>query len=149
MKTARNLTILGIGLSASAIVGWLLLKESKRESQGETAITVKSVVSSTDSAENSQIILPLDDLDAKDSPDESPNADDLTVIKDIGPRFAAALHQIGITSFGHLAKQHPEQLAEQLAPHVSIRAQRIRDKDWIGQATKLAQSQDHDSHHPH
>ena len=29
-KTARNLSVLGVGLSASAIVGWLLLRETKR-----------------------------------------------------------------------------------------------------------------------
>jgi predicted flap endonuclease-1-like 5' DNA nuclease len=67
--------------------------------------------------------------------------DDLTIINGIGPRFAEALHAIGISRFAQLAEQDPDDLANQLADHVTVRAARIRDNDWIGQARTLAQNQ--------
>lgn len=143
-KTARNLTVLGVGLGISAAVGWLLLRESKREKTSPT-LTVNSQHRS-DSQPMPKIVLPLealeDDTSASPSPEKTPDTtpDDLTQIKDIGPRFAAALATIGITSFKQLAAETPHALAEKLAPHVTVRAQRIRDNDWIGQATQLAQN---------
>jgi hypothetical protein len=139
-KTARNLTALGLGLSVSAIVGWLLLRESKRGRE-LPIITVKSRSHDVGLDDMPPIVLPLDALDASD---EEPAAaakqadDDLTQINDIGPRFAAALRAIGITRFDQLAAQTPETLAELLTPHVTVRPQRIHDKNWIGQAAKKA-----------
>jgi predicted flap endonuclease-1-like 5' DNA nuclease len=125
VKATRNLVVLGIGLSISAIVGWLLLKENKRGKEVASIITVKSQISSP---EVEEIPLAL-------QPEE---ADDFTQIKDIGPRFAQALQTVGITRFEQLAKQTPETLAARLAGHVTVRAQRIRSNDWIGQAARLA-----------
>jgi hypothetical protein len=140
-KTARNLTALGLGLSVSAIVGWLLLRESKRGRE-LPIITVKSRSHDVGLDDMPPIVLPLDALDASD---EEPAAaakqaddDDLTQINDIGPRFAAALRAVGITRFGQLAAQTPETLAELLTPHVTVRPQRIHDKNWIGQAAQKA-----------
>jgi predicted flap endonuclease-1-like 5' DNA nuclease len=132
-KTARNLTVLGLGLSVSAIVGWLLLKESKREKES-AGITVKSRSRNTDLDDMPPIVLPMEDWESGEETGE----DDLTQINDIGPRFAAALRAVGVTRFEQLARQTPEALAAQLAPHAAIRPQRIRDRDWIGQAARLA-----------
>jgi predicted flap endonuclease-1-like 5' DNA nuclease len=140
-KTARNLTVLGIGLGTSAVVGWLLLRESKRQDINDT-VTVKSQRNAGD-AEEMEIVLPLDELDDEDGillatseqPDEK---DDLTKINDIGPRFAEALAALGITTFAQLAQETPDALAERLSAYVTVRAQRIRDKNWIGQAAQLA-----------
>lgn len=141
MKTARNLTVLGIGLSVSAIVGWLLLKENKRTQELST-LTIKSQIHPKETGEIPPIVLPIEALDQKEDPvlrETTPgDVDDLTMIKDIGPRFAEALHAIGITRFTQLAQQTPETLAEQLAQHVTVRTKRIRDNDWIGQAARLA-----------
>lgn len=141
MKTARNLTVLGIGLSVSAIVGWLLLKENKRTQELST-LTIKSQIHPKETGEIPPIVLPIETLDSKEEPvlkgTISGGVDDLTMIKDIGPRFAEALRAIGITRFTQLAQQTPEVLAEQLAQHVTIRAKRIHDNDWIGQAAQLA-----------
>lgn len=145
-KTARNLTVLGAGLSASAIVGWLLLRESKRnKTPTTTTVTSKH---RNEVEQMPKIMLPLeplgDNTPASTSADTKPNTaaaqDDLTRINDVGPRFAEALGLIGITSFKQLAAQTPDALAERLIPHVNVRAQRIRDKNWIGQAAQLAQS---------
>jgi predicted flap endonuclease-1-like 5' DNA nuclease len=141
-KAARNLTVLGIGLSISAIVGWLLLKEKKREKE-ITSMTVKSQSHPTEPEEIPQIVLPLEDLASQEESDldvGDAEADDLTQINDIGPRFAEALRAIGITRFTQLAEQTPKELAEQLAQHVNVRPQRIRNNDWIGQAAQLAKS---------
>ena len=140
-KTARNLTALGLGLSVSAIVGWLLLRESKRGRE-LPIITVKSRSHDAGLDDMPPIVLPLDALEGSD--EETATAagqtgdDDLTQIKDIGPRFAAALRAIGITRFDQLAAQTPDTLAERLVPHVSVRPQRIHDRDWIGQAAQKA-----------
>jgi hypothetical protein len=133
-KTARNLTVLGFGLSASAVVGWLLLRERKREKES-SGITVKSRSRDTNLDAMPPIVLPLGTLDGSE---ESPREDTLTQINDVGPRFAAALRAIGITRFEQLAQQTPAALAEQLAQHVTVRPERIRTKDWIGQAAQLA-----------
>lgn len=148
MKTARNLTVLGIGLSVSAVVGWLLLKENKRTKELPT-LTIKSQNRAKEPETLPKIVLPLDSLEAEDpvpdiaaskttQVDTKTTPDDLTRIKDIGPRYAEALQAIGILSYAQLAQQTPEALSEQLAPHVSVRAERIRDRNWIGQAAQLA-----------
>lgn len=139
-KIARNLTVLGAGLSASAIVGWLLLRESKRR-QSALPVVVKSQARAPESVEGVGIRLPLAVRDEAEEPAPAASGempDDLTRIKDIGPRFAEALHAIGITRFAQLAEQSPEALAERLVLHVNVGPHRIREKDWIGQAARLA-----------
>jgi predicted flap endonuclease-1-like 5' DNA nuclease len=135
-KTARNLTVLGAGLSASMVVGWLLLRQSKRAKEAARGVVVKSQIRSSQPDEIPQIVLPLDVLE----PEPQAGDDDMTQIKDIGPRFATALGAIGITRWSQLAEQTPETLAEKLAPHVTVTAQRIRTRNWIGQAAQLAKS---------
>ena len=136
-KTARNLTALGLGLSVSAVVGWLLLRESKRGRE-LPIVTVRSRSHDAGLDDMPPIVLPLDALEDSDAETTTDGEDDLTQIKDIGPRFAAALRAIGITRFEQLADQTPEKLAEQLAPHVPVRPQRIHDNNWIGQAAQKA-----------
>lgn len=143
-KTARNLAVLGTGLGVSAVVGWLLLRESKRSrDDGPSRILVRSQTRQ-EPEEIKEIVLPLEALEADEPTPDAPAStteDDLTAIKDIGQRFADALHAIGITRYDQLAGQTPDDLAARLAPHVTVRAQRIRDNDWIGQAARLASGQ--------
>lgn len=142
VKTVRNLTVLGIGLGASAIVGWLLLRESKRQ-DADGSLIVKSQRRPIEPDTVHHIEVPLtppDEFDAHVDTDAGDVADDLTQISDIGPRFAHALELIGVTRFAQLAAETPESLADRLVEHVTVRAQRIRDKDWIGQAARLART---------
>lgn len=144
VKTARNLTVLGIGLSVSAVVGWLLLKENKR-TKDLAQVTIKSQTRA-DADNLPQIMIPMGSLENQDDGEQTReqqarDTDDLTLISDIGPRFAQALAAIGITRFEQLARQNPEALAEQMAPYVSVRSQRIRTRNWIEQAAQLAQKQ--------
>ena len=64
-KTARNLTALSLGLSVSAIVGWLLLRESKRGRE-LPSITVKSRSHDAGLDDMPPIVLPLDALEGSD-----------------------------------------------------------------------------------
>lgn len=131
-KTTRNATILGVGLSISAFVGWLFLREAKRSPQPDTI--VRSRVAEPEPI--SEIPLPLEDTED----DEPPTlGDDLTEIRGIGPLYAGALRAIGIHRFDQLAGETPDGLAGRLTPHVSVNPQRIRDDDWIGQAASKAQ----------
>jgi len=141
-KTVRNATILGLGLSASALIGWLFLRESKRK-QLPPVLTVRSQVGSAGD-EMPPIVLPREALDADtDAHETAPppdGADDFTQLRGIGPRFARALTAGGITTYAALARETPESLAERMAPYATVRAQRIRDFDWIGQAKARAQN---------
>ncbi|MEP0761992.1 MAG: DUF4332 domain-containing protein [Chloroflexota bacterium] len=141
VKTVRNLTVLGAGLGVSAVVGWLLLRESKRGKIAERII-VRSRAHNAPAEPVAEIVLPLDKiaLDLEQTPSPPQVADDFTLIKDIGPRFAQALRDAGITRFAQLAALTPETLSDRLAPFATVRAQRIRSKDWIGQAQQLAAS---------
>lgn len=142
VKAARYLTVLGIGLSASAIVGWLLLRENRRQ-RVASVLTVRSQHAESLPEVAPEIVLPREALDeaarSAEMPETQPEPeDDLTRIKDIGPRFASALAAVGITRFEQLAAQTPETLAERLAGVISVRASRIREKRWIEQAQRLA-----------
>ena len=145
-KTVRNLTVFSLGLGISAVVGWLLLKESKR-GKDVASVTIRSQSRASELDEIPQIVLPLEPIPAEEqsaaaAPEPTlTQPDDLTLINGIGPRYAEALHAIGITQYAQLAAQEPEELANKLAPYVTIRAQRIRDNDWIGQALNLAKNQ--------
>lgn len=144
-KAVRNATVLGLGLSASALIGWLFLRESKRK-QDLPTVTIRSQ-SGGQADEMPPIILPREALDASDDEDDhlsatggADGADDFTQIRGIGPRFSQALHAAGITTYATLARETPDSLAERMAPHATVRAQRIREFDWIGQAKALAKA---------
>jgi predicted flap endonuclease-1-like 5' DNA nuclease len=139
VKTVRNLTVLGAGLAVSAVVGWLLLRESRRGKLAER-VFVRSRLREATSEPVTEIILPLDKIELQPEPALRPAADDFTRIKDVGPRFAQAMREAGITSFGQLAALTPDALSDRLAPFVAVRAQRIHSNDWIGQARHLAAS---------
>ena len=137
-KTARNLIGLGIALGTSAVVGWLLLKENQRQQEGGE-VRVGSRLRTREDESPQAIKLPLDVPEEGPSPAAEAEADDFTQIKGIGQRYAEALVKAGITRFEQLAAQTPDALAERLAPYVRVRAERISDSDWIGQAARLAQ----------
>ena len=142
MKKAWSATILWLGLSISAIVGWLFLRDSKRKTDPRT-VTIKSQTSGNGSDEMQPIVLPREALEegAEDTEDTSAQeGDDFTRIRGVGPRFAQALRDVGITTFAALARETPESLAERLAEHAAVSAQRIRANDWIGQAKALARA---------
>lgn len=63
---------------------------------------------------------------------------DLELVKGIGPKVAAVLHDAGINGLAELAASTPEELAKKLADHhVRVPAEKIVTDDWPGQARTL------------
>lgn len=75
--------------------------------------------------------------------DEAEQQDALRSITDVGPKYAEALHQIGVHQPADLVHFTPEKLAEVLRTKAGVKVtpDRIRAKDWIGQARKLGEIQ--------
>ena len=63
-------------------------------------------------------------------------ADDLTKLKGVGPKLAAELAELGLTSFAQLAEMTEQDIAELSAKLSSFRDRPVRD-DWVGQARAL------------
>ncbi len=141
--TARNLTLLGLGLGVSSVIGWLLFRETRRGRLASRDTSQSSL--SEGSLEIPQIVLPMqppasDEVVISSKRRDIAANDDLTRIRDIGPKFAEALKAAGITRFEQLTQETPDTLAGKLAPFVNVRPQRIRDNDWIGQAERLSRN---------
>ncbi len=71
----------------------------------------------------------------------SPNptgADDLKLIRGIGPQIAALLYDAGIHSYAQLASLSADVLVALLPDVKGLSAERINKQDWIGQARRLA-----------
>lgn len=66
----------------------------------------------------------------------APMADDLKVIRGIGPKLEEKLHALGITTFAQVAALTPSE-AERIGAELNFRG-RIEREDWIGQARILA-----------
>ncbi len=65
--------------------------------------------------------------------DAPPLADDLTVIRGIGPKTAGVLAQSGIRTFAQLAQSSPESLRDLLS-RSQLRLPNANPEDWIAQA---------------
>lgn len=70
------------------------------------------------------------------SPSVQPEADDLAIIKGIGPIFAQLLNRAGITTFAQLATQTAQQVHQIIA--VEENSQMANVESWIEQAQQLA-----------
>lgn len=65
--------------------------------------------------------------------DAPPLADDLTVIRGIGPKTASVLAQAGIRTFAQLAQSSPDVLRDLLSQS-GLRLPNANPEDWIAQA---------------
>lgn len=63
--------------------------------------------------------------------------DDLTRIKGLGPKLAATLHGLGITSFAHIAAWSDSDI-DRIDPQLGRFQGRIRRDNWVEQARYLA-----------
>lgn len=68
---------------------------------------------------------------------ETQPADDLTLIKGIGPKIAAVLNERGITTFRQIAELDEQQIEELGEALGSFRGRIVRD-DWVGAARALS-----------
>lgn len=67
--------------------------------------------------------------------------DDLTRIKGLGPKLAATLRELGVTSFAQIAAWDDAEI-DRIDAQLGRFAGRIRRDDWVGQAGLLAQGDD-------
>jgi len=72
-----------------------------------------------------------------ETPAKSPTRDDLTIIKGIGPVYAARLEGAGIEKLGDLASAR----ADALSAAINVPAERVRH--WIDEAAFLSGFQGH------
>jgi predicted flap endonuclease-1-like 5' DNA nuclease len=63
-------------------------------------------------------------------------ADDLKVLRGIGPKFEKALKALGVTTLAQIAAFSPEDV-NRIAEQLNVSPERIRRDDWIGRAQKL------------
>jgi predicted flap endonuclease-1-like 5' DNA nuclease len=68
-------------------------------------------------------------------------ADDLKLIRGIGPGFERELKRLGIRKFAQIAAWTDEDV-ETIAKKIKAKPERIRRDDWIARATELARGQD-------
>ncbi len=71
----------------------------------------------------------------------SAGTDDLTRIKGLGPKLAATLHGLGVTSFAQIASWNDNEI-DRIDAELGRFQGRIRRDDWVGQAKFLAQGDD-------
>lgn len=71
----------------------------------------------------------------------SAGADDLTRIKGLGPKLAATLHGLGVSSFAQIAAWDDAEI-DRIDAELGRFQGRIRRDDWVGQAKLLAQGDD-------
>lgn len=139
---------LAFGAAASAGVAWWWLSrmgrpfnlEAKMASarlshEADAAPVIESVVVETVAAEAIVAEAVADVVVAEAKAVTSALADDLTTLKGVGPKLAAALKDLGVTAFAQIAAWTPEDLARMDAA-LNLRGRAVRD-DWVGQAKGL------------
>ena len=74
---------------------------------------------------------------AGEAPAAASGGDDLTRIKGLGPKLAATLNGLGVTSFAQIAAWDDAEIAR-IDSQLGRFEGRIRRDDWVGQARLLA-----------
>lgn len=77
----------------------------------------------------------------RDEEFEQAVADDLTRLKGVGPKMAAELNDMGLTTFAQLAEMTEANIAELSEKLSAFRDRPVRD-DWVGQARALLDARD-------
>ncbi len=140
---AEHWILLAIALLIGLIVAWFLLRTNRR-----TRVTGASKDVLDEGAERAQRNSALVDAPpaAKRDPDpvvkvSDGNGDDLTRIKGVGPKLAATLESLGVTSFAQIAAWDDAEI-DRIDAQLGRFEGRIRRDDWTGQARLLAEGKD-------
>jgi len=157
-KWSRYIIALGlviIGAIIAAVIGWWLWrlrqgKEAPEEAYWTPPQPVERNIPVPFDLEENEAAPPLE-ADVQPAVRRlATQADDLTRIEGIGPKYAEGLARLGVTTFAQLSQQDATALASRLkAQGLRIIGDRIRKEDWIGQAARLAgEQQEHASGKP-
>ena len=138
-KLTRVLLFFAAGIVVSVALGWWLMQMLREKEEAEEAVRISP-------AQSLSVKIPLppqsfdDEVDAVPLDEVSlPEADDLTLIEGIGPKYAQGLLALGIGTFADLAQQDAVELADKLRGQgLRVIGNSIVDKSWIAQARDLA-----------
>ena len=135
---AENWMLLLFALVIGLLVAWFLFRTTRKT---RVTGTKKDVLD--EGAERAQRNKALLDAAPAATPDMQPlkvsdgNGDDLTLIKGVGPKLAATLQSLGITSFAQIAAWDDAEI-DRIDAQLGRFEGRIRRDDWTGQARLLA-----------
>lgn len=136
---AEHWILLAIALVIGLVVAWFLFHTNRR-----TRVTGASRDVLDEGADRAQRNSALVDAPPAATRDPEPvvkvsdgNGDDLTRIKGVGPKLAATLESLGITSFSQIAGWDDAEI-DRIDAQLGRFEGRIRRDDWVGQATLLA-----------
>lgn len=136
---AEHWILLVIALVIGLIVAWFLLRTNRR-----TRVTGASKDVLDEGADRAQRNTALVDAPPAATRDPEPvikvsdgNGDDLTRIKGVGPKLAATLESLGVTSFAQVAAWDDAEI-DRIDAQLGRFEGRIRRDDWVGQARLLA-----------
>lgn len=136
---AEHWILLAIALVIGLVVAWFLFRTNRR-----TRVTGASRDVLDEGADRAQRNSALVDAPPAATRDPDPvvkvsdgNGDDLTRIKGVGPKLAATLESLGITSFSQIAGWDDAEI-DRIDAQLGRFEGRIRRDDWVGQATLLA-----------
>lgn len=136
---AEHWILLAIALVIGLVVAWFLFRTNRR-----TRVTGASRDVLDEGADRAQRNSALVDAAPAATRDPDPvvkvsdgNGDDLTRIKGVGPKLAATLESLGITSFSQIAEWDDAEI-DRIDAQLGRFEGRIRRDDWVGQATLLA-----------
>ena len=135
---AENWILLAIALVVGLLVAWFLFRSTRRT---RVTGTKKDVLD--EGAERAQRNSALVEAAPAAASDPQPlkvsdgNGDDLTRIKGVGPKLAALLESLGVTSFAQIAAWDEAEI-DRIDGQLGRFEGRIRRDDWTGQARLLA-----------
>ncbi len=136
---ADNWILLAIALAIGLVVAWFLFRTNRR-----TRVTGTTRDVLDEGAERAQRNNALVDAPPAASHEAEPlrvsdgNGDDLTRIKGVGPKLAATLESLGVTSFAQIAAWDDAEI-DRIDAQLGRFEGRIRRDDWTGQARFLAE----------
>lgn len=150
-----NLLVLCAVVLAALLVGWLLLARSRKSSRrrfyrpdvldegvapasrNQALIDAPGATTAALAASGPDVMAGIGEIIAAASP--TGDADDLTLIKGVGPKLAALLASLGITRFDQIAAWSDADIVRIDARLGAFAGRPLRD-NWIGQARLLASS---------
>ena len=138
---AENWILLAIALVVGLVVAWFLFRTNRRT---RVTGTKKDVLDEgAERAQRNSALLDAPPAARRDAepvapaPAASTGGDDLTRIKGVGPKLAATLHGLGVTSFAQIAAWDEAEI-DRIDGQLGRFEGRIRRDDWTGQARLLA-----------
>ena len=134
-----------IALVVGLLIAWYVFKASRKT---RVTGTLHDVLDdgAAPAERNKALIESAPAATAQPAPAVEPKAvatggDDLTRVKGLGPKLAATLQELGVTSFAQMAAWDDAEI-DRIDAQLGRFEGRIRRDDWVGQAKLLAQGDD-------